>query len=90
MAKTRVIPENIAKKTARDAKVLAHNKAAREAAKKERAAKRAAQAASAAKYAAEYQAEDRAVIDAKRSAKDAGNFFVEGQPKIAFVVRTRG
>lgn len=70
--------------------MLAHFKAAREAAKKERAAKRTTAAANATKYAAEYAADDKAVVDAKRQAKAAGNFFVEGQAKIAFVVRTRG
>jgi len=30
------------------------------------------------------------VIDAKRQAKRDGNIFVEGQAKIAFVIRTRG
>lgn len=88
--RARVVPENITKKHARDAKLLAHNKAAREAAKKERAAKRATAAANAQKYAAEYAAADKATVDAKRAAKKAGNFFVEGQPKIAFVIRTRG
>jgi len=69
---------------------LAHNKAARDAAKKERAAKRATAAANAEKYAKEYAAADKALVDSKRKAKAAGNFFVEGQPKLAFVIRTRG
>jgi len=85
-----VVPENILKKTARDAKVLAAHKAAREASKKERAEKRKTHAANAEKYAKEYATADRALIDAKRAAKKAGNFFVEGQAKIAFVIRIRG
>jgi large subunit ribosomal protein L7e len=88
--RARVIPENIQKKQARDAKLLAHSKAAREAAKKERATKRATAAAHAEKYAKEYAAADKALIDSKRKAKAEGNFFVESQPKIAFVIRTRG
>jgi len=39
--RARVVPENIQKKTARDAKLLAARKADREKAKKERAEKRA-------------------------------------------------
>jgi large subunit ribosomal protein L7e len=70
--------------------VLAAAKASREAAKKERAAKRATAAANAEKYAKEYAAVDKALVDGKRAAKAAGNFFVQGESKIAFVVRTRG
>jgi large subunit ribosomal protein L7e len=84
------IPENIQKKTARDAKLLAATKAARAAAKAARVESRSAAAANAVKYAAEYAAEDKALIDNKRAAKKAGNYFVEGEPKIAFVIRTRG
>jgi len=86
----RVVPENIQKKQARDAKLLAALKAKREADKKDRAEKRKAAAANAEKYAKEYAAEDQALIDAKRKAKAEGNFFVEDQAKIAFVIRTRG
>lgn len=67
--RARVIPENIQKKQARDAKLLAHSKAAREAAKKERATKRATAAAHAEKYAKEYAAADKALVDSKRKAK---------------------
>ena len=89
-AKVRVIPENIVKKTARDAKTLAAAKAARESAKKERTEKRALAFKNAEKYAKEYAAEEKSVIDAKRAAKKAGNFFVEPEAKIAFVIRIRG
>jgi hypothetical protein len=51
---------------------------------------RTAAAANAVKYAAEYAKEDQDLIDNKRAAKKAGNFFVEGEAKIAFVIRTRG
>jgi large subunit ribosomal protein L7e len=88
--RARVIPENIQKKTARDAKLLAARKSERDAAKKNRAEKRALAAKNAEKYANEYAAADKALIDAKRSAKKAGNFFVEPEAKIAFVIRIRG
>lgn len=55
-----------------------------------RAAGRKVAAENAAKYAKEYADADKALIDAKRAAKKAGNFHVEAQAKIAFVVRTRG
>jgi len=62
----------------------------REAAKKDRIAKRKTATANAKKYADEYAASDKAEIDAKRSAKAAGNYYVPAQAKIAFVIRTRG
>ena len=75
---------------ARDAKVLAALKAHRESSKKERADKRKVQSANAEKYAKEYAAADKSLIDAKREAKKTGNFFVEAQAKVAFVIRIRG
>jgi len=86
----RMVPENITKKAARDAKLAAARVAARAAAKAARVAARTAAAANAVKYAAEYAKEDQDLIDNKRAAKKAGNFFVEGEAKIAFVIRTRG
>ena len=88
--RARVVPENFQKKAARDSKLLAARKAAREAAKKERAEKRAVATKNAEMYANEYAAADKALIEAKRSAKKAGNFFVEPEAKIAFVIRIRG
>ena len=38
----------------------------------------------------QYRTEQRQVIEAKRAAKAQGNFFVEGQPKVAVVTRIRG
>merc|ERR1712024_281456 len=62
----------------------------RAAAKAKRAEARTAAAAAATKYAKEYADADKAVVDAKRAAKKNGDFFVEAQAKIAFVIRTRG
>merc|ERR1719479_7092 len=39
---------------------------------------------------ADKRAADKAVVDAKREQKKAGNFYVDAQAKIAFVIRTRG
>merc|ERR1712060_122985 len=76
---TASVPENILKKQQRDSKLLEAMSKARADAKAARAAARTAAAANAAKYAKEYADADK-----------AGNFYVEAQAKIAFVVRTRG
>ena len=80
----------ILKKTQRDAKLLKQMADQRAAAKAARAAARTAAAAAATKYAKEYADADKALVDAKRAAKKNGDFYVEAQAKIAFVVRTRG
>lgn len=86
----RVVPENIQKKQARDAKLLKELKEKRDAAKKERAEKRKLILANAEKYYKEYQSAAQSIVDAKRKAKKEGNFFVEPEAKVAFVIRTRG
>merc|ERR1719183_1076253 len=88
--KARVIPENILKKQARDAKLLKARKDKRVADKKDRAAARKTAYANAEKYYNEYSAADKALIKAKRDAKAAGTFFVESEPKVAFVIRIKG
>jgi len=90
MAKNASVPENVVKKQARDAKLLALRKAQRDQAKKDRAAKRTAATANGKKFAEEYAKEDADLIKAKRDAKAAGNYYVDAQAKIAFVIRTRG
>ncbi len=88
--RARIVPENILKKGARDAKMVAAALAHRKQKKDENAAKRATALKNAEKYAAEYKSADLALIQAKRDAKKAGNFFVEPEAKIAFVMRIRG
>jgi len=88
--KPRVVPENFVKKAARDAAIVKALVEARKARKAAHADKRKAAAAAADKYAKEYKAEDEALVKAKRDAKKAGSFFVEGEAKIAFVIRIRG
>jgi len=84
------VPENIQKKAQRDAKLMKELADKRTAEKKVRAEARKVAATNATKYAKEYADADKAVIDAKRAAKKAGNFYVEAQSKIAYVMRTRG
>lgn len=86
----RVVPENILKKQARDQKLAQAVKDRRVKAKEDRKVSRAAAKASAEKYFKEYTAADEAVLKNRRDAKKAGNFFVEGQPKVAFAIRIRG
>eukprot|EP00997_Jenningsia_sp_PLL12_P006740 NODE_3311_length_788_cov_139.863329_g2768_i0.p2 GENE.NODE_3311_length_788_cov_139.863329_g2768_i0~~NODE_3311_length_788_cov_139.863329_g2768_i0.p2 ORF type:complete len:253 (-),score=65.46 NODE_3311_length_788_cov_139.863329_g2768_i0:30-749(-) len=86
----RVIPENVQKKAARDAKLSEARKNDLVNAKKDRANKRKVYAANADKYAKEYAATARNLIEARRAAKADGGFFVEDDAKIAFVIRTRG
>lgn len=42
------------------------------------------------KYAQEYKTAERTAIRERRSAKRAGHFYVDAEPKLAFVVRIRG
>merc|ERR1719197_789478 len=88
--KARVIPENILKKQARDAKLLKARKEKRDADKKDRSAARKTAYANAEKYFKEYTAADAALVKARRDAKKAGTFFVEAEPKVAFVIRIKG
>jgi len=86
----KVVPENILKKQARDAKILKALVDSRAAAKKDRVASRKLAAQNAEKYYNEYTAADAALVKAKRDAKAAGSFYVEAEPKVAFVIRIKG
>ena len=90
VCRVRTVPESVIKKRARDSKILKELKDRRDKSKKERADKRKVILANAEKYHKEYTDADKAVIDAKRSAKAAGNFFVEPERKVAFVIRIKG
>lgn len=74
----------------RDAKLAKSRKAAMVQAKTDRKASRALATKNAEKYAKEYEAADKAAIDGKRAAKKAGQFYVEGEAKVAFVIRIKG
>jgi large subunit ribosomal protein L7e len=86
----RVVPENILKKQARDAKVLKALTDSRAQAKKDRAAARKLAGDNAEKYFNEYNAADAALVQSKREAKAKGSFYVEAEAKVAFVIRIRG
>ena len=59
-------------------------------AKKDRAEARKVAAANAEKYFKEYTEADSALVKAKRDAKANGSFYVDGEPKVAFLIRIRG
>jgi len=86
----RAIPESIRKKAARDEALAKKQADARAAVKAARTTSRKEIAAKAAKYASEADAAAKKLVDDKRAAKAAGNFFVEAEAKVAFVIRTRG
>jgi len=65
-------------------------KDSRDKVKTDRAAARKVAAANAEKYFNEYQKADSDLVAAKRDAKAKGSFFVEGEPKVAFIIRIRG
>jgi len=85
-----VVPENIKKKLDRDEKLKKAKKAALAKAKTDRKAARTLAMKNAEKYAKEYADADQAIIDGKRKAKKAGHFFVEGEAKVAFLIRIKG
>jgi len=89
-AKAPKVPESLLKrrKQAAEYKVkLAQATALRNKAKK---VKRQEIFKRAEKYAKEYKQAERDLIKNKRDARRYDNFFVEAQPKVAFVIRTRG
>jgi 60S ribosomal protein uL30 len=86
----KTVPENIKKKLERDAKRLKDKKQGLADAKRERKFSRKLALDNAEKYAKEYAAADQAIIDGKRAAKKAGSFFVESEPKVAFIIRIKG
>jgi len=88
--RARVVPENILKKQQRDAKLKQAVKDRRTKAKADRATLKKTAHANAKKWFEAGEAADKAIITSKRDAKKAGNFFVEAQPKVAFVIRIRG
>jgi len=89
VARSRV-PEALAKKRTRYAKLAAKRTEQRATAKKEGILKRREQIQKARKYDHEYKKAARSIISQKKAAKKQGNFYVEHQPKVALVIRIRG
>ncbi len=85
-----MVPERVIKKQQRDADAVKSLKDKRENARKERVEKRKTYMTNAEKYFNEGNIAAQKLVDAKREAKKAGNFFVDAQAKVAFVIRIRG
>merc|ERR1719258_526632 len=86
----RAVPESVKLKLARNAALAEEKVAATAAKKKERAEVRHALKMRTLKYDKEYASFNRKLINARRQAKTAGNFFVEPEPKLLFVTRIVG
>merc|ERR1712066_841137 len=84
------VPEGLAKKRSRFAKQAAKRQEAKVVAKKASLTKQREVINKARKYAAEYAAEAKALVNNTKAAKQAGNFYVPDEPKLALVIRIRG
>merc|ERR1711912_82560 len=89
MAPTQV-PESVLKKRKTQEKLASDKAAAAVAAKKANKDKRVQAYKSAEKYVKEYRALAKQRVRMHRQAKAAGNHYVDGEAKLAFVVRIRG
>merc|ERR1711991_943388 len=84
------IPETLLKKRKTQQQVKSDRVAKATAKRATRASKRTEIFKRAEKYVREYRSSERALIRARRSAKKAGNYFVEPEAKLGFVIRIRG
>jgi 60S ribosomal protein uL30 len=90
VAKKAPVPESVLKQKKTLAQVQAERVVAQGAAKKKNSANRRTILKRAEKYATEYRQAERSLIRNRRIAKNSGNFYVEPEPKLAFVIRIRG
>merc|ERR1711939_204427 len=84
------VPESVLKKRKTQEKLAADRAAAAAEAKKANKEKRVAMYKSAEKYVKEYRNMAKQRVRMHRQAKAAGNHYVDGEAKLAFVVRIRG
>ncbi|SAL99559.1 hypothetical protein [Absidia glauca] len=85
-----LVPETLLKKQNAEAKSAADVAAKKAELRKAKVQKRREIFNRAAKHHKEYQANERNQIRLRRQAKSNGNYYVEAQPKLVFVVRIRG
>jgi len=83
-------PESFLKKRKRSDELKAKSILAKVSAKKNRKTARKTIFKRAESYVKEYRNKEKSIIRHRRQAKNAGNFFIEGQSKLVFVVRIRG
>eukprot|EP00927_Polykrikos_kofoidii_P008482 TRINITY_DN1351_c0_g1_i8.p1 TRINITY_DN1351_c0_g1~~TRINITY_DN1351_c0_g1_i8.p1 ORF type:complete len:278 (+),score=51.99 TRINITY_DN1351_c0_g1_i8:72-836(+) len=84
------VPETVKINLEKNALLAAEKQKAAETKKKLRAEQRTALRLRTLKYEKEYVSHQRKLIELRRKAKAAGNFFVEPEAKLLFVVRIRG
>eukprot|EP00741_Cyanophora_paradoxa_P015913 tig00020909_g15363.t1 len=85
-----VVPATLLKKRKRDDKIKAEKAAAAVKSQKERKLKRKDIFKRAEKYVKEYRQMDQSLVRFRRQAKANKNYFLEPEPKLAFVIRVRG
>jgi len=83
-------PESVLKKRKTQETLRAKQDATSLALRKKRRATRRLIFKKAESYVKEYRQRERSLVRARRTAANAGNFFVEAESKVAFVVRIRG
>jgi len=88
--KGQVLSEGQQKKATRDAKLLTEKTEACKKLKAENKGLRKLARTNGAKYNKEYAREERNLINARRQAHQQGNFFIEPEAKLIFVVRIAG
>ena len=86
----RISPESVLKKRATLEKIQAQRAEKAAVAKLAKKASRKVIFKKAEAYVKEYRSTERNLIRMRRQAKNAGNFFVEPEAKLAFVIRIRG
>merc|ERR1712224_412118 len=86
----KVVPETLLKKRKTLQKIKEERVAKATQKRATRATKRKEIFRRAEKYLKEYRSKERSLVRARRSAKKAGNFFVEPEAKLGFVIRIRG
>merc|ERR1719316_1260691 len=84
------VPEQIKLKFDRNSKLAEEKQKATAEKKKERAEQRHALRMRTNKYNKQYAAHERNLVALRRKAKLSGNFFVEPEAKLLFVVRIKG
>jgi len=84
------VPESALKKRKTQEELKAKLTQQKIADKKKRRATRRTIFKRAESYVKEYRTKERSLVRARRQAANAGNFFIEGESKVAFVIRIRG
>mmetsp|Transcript_26171 Transcript_26171/g.45009 ORF Transcript_26171/g.45009 Transcript_26171/m.45009 type:complete len:243 (-) Transcript_26171:346-1074(-) len=84
------VPESLLKKRKSLEKLKAEKAAKSLQEKKDRRQKRIDIFKRAEKYVAEYRKQELELVKLRRQAKKEGNYFLEPEPKLAFVIRIRG